>query len=123
MENIPIFLELLDQPVKDPMLRPSNVEKWKRLLHITLLLSTFSGSVARTIARTVLFCYDEETAAPFLRPMQTSNNGCSKGSSMLMTLALVVQCPSWLLMRTSLWKQRCYPASKLPKTVKGAADR
>jgi len=61
MENIPLFLELLDQPVKDPALWPSNVEKWKQLLHITLGLlgdpSTFSDSVARTIARNVLFCY------------------------------------------------------------------
>jgi hypothetical protein len=35
VENIPIFLELLDQPVKDPTLRPSDMEKWKGLLHIT----------------------------------------------------------------------------------------
>ena len=32
VENIPIFLELLDQPVKDPTLRPSNMEKWRELL-------------------------------------------------------------------------------------------
>ena len=37
VENIPIFLELLDQPVKDPTLRPLNVEKWKELLHITVV--------------------------------------------------------------------------------------
>jgi len=66
MENIPIFLELLDQPVKHPTVRPSSVEKWKELLQITLGLlgdpSTFSDSVARTIARNVVFCYDGRTA-------------------------------------------------------------
>jgi len=66
IENIPIFLDLLDQPVKDPTLRPSNVEKWKQLLHITLGLlgdpSTFTDSVARTIARNVIFCYYGGTA-------------------------------------------------------------
>ena len=66
MDHVPVFLELLDQPVKHPMLWPSNVEKWKQLLHITLGLlgdsSTFSDSVARTIARNVLFCYDGGTA-------------------------------------------------------------
>ena len=62
VENIPVFLELLDQPVKHPTLLPSNVKKWKDLLHMTLGLlgdpSTFSDSVARTITRSVLFCYD-----------------------------------------------------------------
>ena len=66
VENIPVFLELLDQPVKDLMLRPSNIEKWKDLLHMTLGPlgdpSTFSDSVARTIARSVLFCYDGQPA-------------------------------------------------------------
>src|SRR5258706_2719160 len=38
VENLPIFLELLDQPVKDPTLRPLNVEQWKKLFHITLSL-------------------------------------------------------------------------------------
>ena len=65
-ENIPIFLDLLDQPVSDPTLRPSNIEKWKQLLHITLRLVgsplNFSDAVARTIARTVLFCHDGDTA-------------------------------------------------------------
>jgi len=66
MENLPVFLELLDQPVNDPTLWPSDVEKWKHLLQITLGLlgdpSTFSDSVARTIARNVMFCYDDGTA-------------------------------------------------------------
>ena len=66
VENIPVFLDLLDQPVKDPTLRPSNVGKWKELLHITLGLlgepSTFSDSAARTLARTALFCYDGKPA-------------------------------------------------------------
>ena len=61
VENIPVFLELLDQPVKDPTLRPSNITEWKRLFRTTLSLlgdpSTFPDSGARTIARSVLFCY------------------------------------------------------------------
>jgi len=60
VENIPIFLELLDQPVKDRTLRPLNVEKWRKLLHITFGLlqdqSTFSVSAACTLARTVMTC-------------------------------------------------------------------
>ena len=66
VENIPIFLELLDQPVKDATLRPINMEKWKELLHITLRLfrdqSTFSVSAAWTLARTMMFCYKHKTA-------------------------------------------------------------
>ena len=66
VENIPIFLELLDQPVKDPTLRPLNVENWKELLHITFRLlrdqSTFSASAAWTLARTMMTCYDRKTA-------------------------------------------------------------
>ena len=66
VENIPVFLDLLDQPVKDLSLRPSSVEKWKELLRIALGLlgdlSTFSDSAARTIACSVLFCYDGESA-------------------------------------------------------------
>ena len=66
VENIPIFLELLDQPVKDPTLRSFNVEKWKELLHITMGLlrdqSTFPSSAARTLARTMMICYNRETA-------------------------------------------------------------
>src|SRR5258706_3176134 len=65
VENIPIFLELFNQPVKYPTLRPRNVEKWKDLLHITLSLprdqSTFSGSAACTLARTMMICYSHET--------------------------------------------------------------
>ncbi len=64
VENIPIFLELLDQPVKDPTLRPLDVEKWRKLLHITLRLlkdqSTFSVSAACTLARTMMICYNHE---------------------------------------------------------------
>ena len=65
-ENIPIFLELLDQPVKNPTLRPSNVRKWKLLLRTTLGLlrdqSTLSVSAAWTLARTMMVCYSRETA-------------------------------------------------------------
>ena len=66
VENIPIFLELLDQPVKDPMIQPLDVEKWKGLLHITFRLlrdqSTFSVSAAWTLARTMMICYNRKTA-------------------------------------------------------------
>ena len=66
VENIPIFLELLDQPVKDPTLRPLNVEKWKELLHITLRLlgdqATFPIPAACTLARTTMICYNRATS-------------------------------------------------------------
>ena len=66
VENIPIFLELLDQPVKDATLLPSNVEKWKELLHITLRLlrdqSNLPVSAAWTLARTMVICYNHKTA-------------------------------------------------------------
>jgi hypothetical protein len=66
VENIPVFLELLDQPVKDATLRPLNVEKWKELFHITFGLlgdqPTFPVSAARTLTRTMMICYTRETA-------------------------------------------------------------
>ena len=66
VENIPIFLELLDQPVKDPTIRPLNVEKWKELIHITFRLlrdrSAFPVSAAWTLSRTMMICYDRKTA-------------------------------------------------------------
>ena len=65
VENIPIFLELLDQPVKDPSLRPLNMEKWTKLLRTTLRLlrdqSTRPVSSACTLARTLMMCYNHET--------------------------------------------------------------
>jgi len=65
VESIPIFLELLDQPVKDRTLRPLNMEKWRELFHITLGLlrdqSTFPVSAAWTLARTMMICYNHET--------------------------------------------------------------
>ena len=65
VENIPIFLELLDQPVKDLTLWPLNVEKWNKVLRITLGLlrdqSTFSVSAACTLARAMMICYNHET--------------------------------------------------------------
>ena len=66
VENIPIFLALLDQPVKDPTLRPYSVRKWKELLHITLRLlkdpPTLPVSFAWTLARTTMICYSRKTA-------------------------------------------------------------
>ena len=65
VENIPVFLELLDQPVKYPTLRPLNMEKWRELLTTTSRLlgdqSTFSVSAAWTLARSMMICYDDET--------------------------------------------------------------
>ena len=65
VENIPIFLELLDHPVRDATLRPFNLEKWRELLHITLGLlrdqSTFSVPAACTLARTMMSCYNNGT--------------------------------------------------------------
>src|SRR5258706_6314815 len=66
VDNIPIFLELLDQPVKDATLRPFNVGKWKELLYITLGLlkdkSTFTVSAAWTLTRAMMICYNRGTA-------------------------------------------------------------
>ena len=67
VENIPVFLELLDQPVKDLTLWPSDVKHWKYILHITSGLlkdsPTLSDPAARTIARTMVFCYDDSKSA------------------------------------------------------------
>jgi hypothetical protein len=66
VENIPIFLELLDQPVKHFTLQPSNAEKWKELLDTTLGLlrdqSTLPVSAAWTLARIMMVCYNRQTA-------------------------------------------------------------
>ena len=66
VENIPIFLELLDRPVKDATLRPFNVKQWRKLFHITWRLlgdqSTLSVSAAWTLARTAMICYNRTTA-------------------------------------------------------------
>ena len=70
-DTIPIFLELLDQPVKYPTIRPFNLEKWKELLHITFGLlrgqPTFSASAAWTLARVMMICYNHKTADRQLR--------------------------------------------------------
>jgi len=63
VESLPIFLELLDRPVKDPTLRPLNMEQWKKLFHITLGLlgdQSISDSAACTLARTMMICYNRE---------------------------------------------------------------
>jgi hypothetical protein len=61
IENIPIFLDLLDQPVKYPTLRPANVDKWKELFDILFRLlkdpSTLPVSAACTFVRTMMICY------------------------------------------------------------------
>ena len=67
VENIPVFLELLDQPVKDTTVRPLNMEKWKELFHITFGLlkdqPTFTISAAAcTLTRTMMICYNPDTA-------------------------------------------------------------
>ena len=64
VENIPVFLGLLDQPVKDPTLQPSNMRKWRELLHITFGLLgdklVFPVSTAWTLARTMTICFNRE---------------------------------------------------------------
>jgi hypothetical protein len=64
-DNIPVFLELLDQPVKYPYLRPRAIPEWQGLLQTAVRqlsdLSTFTAPIARTIARTFLACYDADT--------------------------------------------------------------
>ena len=66
VDNIPIFLELLDQPVKDATLRPFNVKKWRELLSITWRLlknqPTLSVSAAWTLTRAMMICYNRDTA-------------------------------------------------------------
>ena len=66
VENIPIFLELFDQPVKDATLRPFNMKKWKELLHFTLGSlrdqPTLPVSTAWTLARTIIIYHNRETA-------------------------------------------------------------
>ena len=64
VESVPIFLELLDQPVKDNTLRPFDVDKWRELLQSTLGLlrdrPTFPLSAACTLARTMMICYNRD---------------------------------------------------------------
>jgi len=64
-DNIPVFLELLNQPVIYPYLRPRAIPEWQNLFQTVLRqlgdLSTFTAPVARTIARTFLTCYDADT--------------------------------------------------------------
>ena len=61
LENVPVLLELLDQPVKFRTLRPSNIKEWGILVGTTVRLlrdqPTFSRSVACTITRSVPFWY------------------------------------------------------------------
>src|SRR5258706_3602068 len=115
VENIPIFLELLDQPVKDPTLRPLNVEKWKELLHITLRLLgdqfTFSVSAACTLARTMMICYNHETRDEqiFLTLVHHlgSNDADDQRSRMPLNILLSSYLPSWLRYSASrgLWRR------------------
>ena len=66
VENIPNFLELLEQPVKSSTIRPSNVEKWRELFGITFRLlknqSSLPVSTAWTLARTMMLCYNRDAA-------------------------------------------------------------
>src|SRR5258706_9751303 len=104
VENIPIFLELLDQPVKDPTLRPLNVERWKELLHITLRLLgdqfTFSVSAACTLARTMMICYNHETRDEqiYLTLVHHlgSNDADDQRSRMPLNILLSSYLPYWL---------------------------
>ena len=70
LEDGPVLAALLDQPVKQPLLWASDVEKWgkewgkewAKLVGMTLKFlgdpSTFHDSVARTITRNMPFWYD-----------------------------------------------------------------
>src|SRR5258706_7016356 len=109
VENIPIFLELLDQPVKDPTLRPLNVEKWKELLHITLRLlgdqSTFSISAACTLARTMMICYDQGTSDKQLSLTLEHHLGSRQTDDQSSRIPLNVLLSSYL----SFWLGDSYP--------------
>ena len=65
VENIPIFLELLDLPVK-AMIWPSNERQWRKLFHITCRLlgdqSTLPFFAAWVLARTAMIWYNHKTA-------------------------------------------------------------
>jgi hypothetical protein len=103
VENIPIFLELLDQPVKDPTLRPSDMEKWKGLLHITFRLlreqSTVSVSAAWTLARTTMICYDRETADQQLELLLQDHLGSRETDNQRPRIALHLLFSSYLRFR------------------------
>ena len=115
VENIPIFLELLDQPVKDPTLRPFNVEKWKELLHITLGLlrdqSTFSVSAACTLARAMMICYNHDNPDKQLSLTLEHHLGSRDGGDQRSRLPLNVlfssYVPYWLGYSSSgdLWRK------------------
>ena len=104
VENIPIFLDLLDQPVKDPTLRPFNVETWKALLHITLRLLgdqfIIPVSAACTLARTMMICYSHET--PDMQLFLTlqhhlgSRDADDQGPRMPLNLLFSSYLPYWL---------------------------
>ena len=104
VENIPIFLELLDQPVKDLTLRPLNVEKWKELLRITFRLlrdqSTISVSAACTLARTMMMCYDHETHDEqmylTLRHHLGSRGADNRGARIPLSVLFFAYLPYWV---------------------------
>jgi len=114
VENIPIFLELLDQPVKDLTLRPFNVEKWRELLHITLGLlrdqSIFSVSAACTLARTMMICYNHGTADQqlclTLQHHLGSKETGDQGSRLPVNLLFSSYLPFWLgySYRHDMWR-------------------
>jgi hypothetical protein len=114
VENVPIFLELLDQPVRYLTLRPLNVEKWRELLHITLGLlrdrSIFSISAACTLARTMMICYNHETADQQLCLTLQHRLGSGKtddqGARMPVNLLFSSYLPFWLgySYRDDMWR-------------------
>jgi len=116
VENIPIFLELLDQPVKDPTLRPFDLEKWKELLHITFRLlrdqSTFSASTAWTLARTMMICYNRETADRQLELILQHHLGSRETDNQRPRMPLNVLFSSYLRFRLA-----SYPSNSLWRTI------
>jgi hypothetical protein len=103
VENIPIFLELLDQPVKDPTLRPFNMEKWNELLHITSRLlrdqSTVSVAAAWSLARTTILCFNHETADQQLELILQDHFGSRETDSQGPRMPLSVLFSSYLRFR------------------------
>ena len=112
VENIPIFLELLDQPVKNVTLRPFNMEKWKELLHVTLGLlrdqSTFSVSAAWTLTRTMMMCYNYATAdrqlCLTLQHRLDSRETDETGPRMPLNLLFPSYLSFWLGTRRDMWQ-------------------
>jgi hypothetical protein len=103
VENIPIFLELLDQPVKDPTLRPFNLGRWGGMLQITSRLlrdqSTVSASAAWSLARTTMICYNDKIADQQLQLILQQHFGSRESDNQRPRMPLNVLFSSYLRCR------------------------